>query len=1012
MRSTTSNQQGGSRWLPIIVAIMVLAGIGWWAVGDGTGASGDANEVADASKQMTGTGLRAKNLPPALAFDPVASERSSLGGTVSDPKGVPIPGATVCAWTESDDVSSMHARKPACAKTGQNGHYRIEGLLAVRHTVSAGAPEFRPGAYERETERGFKRPTLRLQPGVHAEGVDIVLQPGGVPVTGVVKDISGGEVEGALVRAAKGGRRGWQSRAKKAVAWSGEDGEFELWVDPGEVSVTARGDGYANARRTGVAPGHFFELFLTPESVIVGKVVEAGTGQPVAGAMVGKRGRWSWGNAESTATTAEDGTFRMDGLEPGNYKLQATAAESYGLAPEMVHLGLGQTSDPIVIEVHPAFYLEGRVVMKESQEGCVEGGVRIRDNENDREAWAEADDEGTVVVKALQPGTYEVAPVCQGMLAEDRYEPVVIADASVEGIVWEVRESLAIRGQVVDSTGAPVEDMMVSAQAMGGDDPRARSSNAWGQATEADGSFQLAGLKPGKYRLVTFGDLPEPEERVEVELETSDINDVRLELPAVGTIAGIVRDEKGQPVGGVTVEGQTGVGWGWSASSHTADDGTFELADLKVGDVRVVATQGWDKSLRAPGTSDDDVQGEKVTVLAGKTVNVDLTVESQSETISGRVVDELGAPVVDAFVEVEREKESAATREGSAKRRVRWSWRGFTDQPVLTDQDGTFEVTELSAGNYVVRAYRKGGGDAVVEGVATGSDVELVIEATGVLAGQVVLAGGGVLDEFELTITDKKAGYNHNESFFRTGGQFTVTQVPAGSFEITVDASHGSAKAEASLEEGEAKKDLKLELKGKVTVRGTVVDLHTGEPVPGLRARVQATGGAFMLGGPDTGERKEITDAAGKFEVANVSTGDVRLSVMPKNWGGSDYDWTFRELVLPGEPEIQDLGQIRVVKKRVEDNKDAGDLGYTLKEWDPEADHGARKLEVAFIRPDGPAASTKLEAGDVITSIDGESVEGESVYLYYSLTRVPPGTKISIGTESGAKITILAAKPV
>ncbi len=1000
-----ADEQGGTRWLPIVLGVLVLLGVGWWFVGQDDAATGEPDANAEEANAGAASALAARGLPPALALDPLADERASIAGTIFDESRKPIAGAKVCAWVRSERVSTMDSRRPTCVDSEPDGHYRIDGLFAVDHGVTASAPEYAPGTYETESARGFPKTTVHLRPGGLAEGIDIVLGSGGVPVRGIVKDIAGGEIEGALVRATRGDGW-WGNQSEISVAWTDGSGEFELWVEPGTVGLNAMVEGYADGSRSGVAPGQYFELFLTPESVIVGKVVKAQTGEPVAGVQVGRQG-WRWGSASDTATTNEQGEFRIDGLEPGTYKLRASGPEVYGLAAETVHLGLGQTSAPVTIEVHDAYYVEGRVVMSDG-EPCVESSVQLHDREADRQTWEESDDSGTVIAEALLPGTYDVEVRCRGMLSLDEYEPIVIEDSSVTGLVWQVREGLAIRGVVVDSTGNPLEKMRVSAQMVGSDDPRAKSSDAWGQETDATGQFELAGLKPGTYRLGVWGDMPDPEKPVEVELDKSDINDARIEIPAVGTIAGTVRDPQGTPVGGARVRTQANR-WGGN-SGWTADDGTFTIENIEVGEHRVIASRGWNNEMRAPGSSDDDVQGERVVVEVGETANVDLVVESETGKITGRVVDEQGKVVADAFIDAEREKDSAAAREGSAARRVRRGWRGSSTQPVLTDQEGRFELVELAAGRYSVRAFRKGGGDAILESVELGTDVELVIEATGELSGRVAYAGGGTPDEFELSVSDKKAGYYHSETYFRSGGAWRVTQVPAGDFELTVEAARGSAKAEARLEEGESKDGITIELVAKVTVRGTVVDLETSEPVPGMRVSVSKGRGISF--GVDSGERKEITDAAGRYEVDRAPTGEVQLTVMPKNWMGSDYGWTFKPIRLPAEPEVQELAPVRLAKKRLEDGERGGDLGYTLKEWDPEAEHGERKHEVAFIRPDGPAAKSGLEPGDVIESVDGTTVTGEDYYLYWSLSQVPAGTKVSIGVARGESFSIVADKPL
>src|SRR5690606_29051115 len=133
----------------------------------------------------------------------------------------------------------------------------------LRYRVSAGAPGRVP-AFHVRGEGAARRDTVDLRAGAELREVDIVLAGGGVEIHGVVKDLSGGPVEGATVTSG-----GLFYGTGMAVTRSGPEGEFSLWVRPGAPPVWARAEGYAGGTDTGAAPGHQFELFLTPEAVLV-----------------------------------------------------------------------------------------------------------------------------------------------------------------------------------------------------------------------------------------------------------------------------------------------------------------------------------------------------------------------------------------------------------------------------------------------------------------------------------------------------------------------------------------------------------------------------------------------------------------------------------------------------------------------------------------------------------------------------------------------------------------------
>ncbi|MCA9693272.1 MAG: carboxypeptidase regulatory-like domain-containing protein, partial [Myxococcales bacterium] len=753
--------------------LLVVVAAVWWFVRSPGEEAGSSDPTKSGADRPSIASLGDPQGEIASREKVLVDARATIRGTVRDPDGQPIAGAQVCARADTRELSEVETRTPTCAITREDGSYRIDGLFPVGHRVVASAPEHIPDGYE-YGEGARRRWLVHLKPGQEAADIDITLKTGGVELTGVVRDISGGVLEGALVSA-------------NGIAFTDADGRFSLWVKPGSTSVEASAEGYAEGREYGVAPGHSFEIYLTPESVLVGKVVEAGSGAPVAGARI-ELGSWSARSAWSApATFSEaDGSFRVAGLQPGLYKPVAVTDERYGMASYEISLGLGQTSEPITVEVHPAFSVVGKVVTDDGSV-CDEGSANLHDRAHNRRFNARAEPDGVVRFQGVLPGTYDVEAYCTNYLPEEEYAPLTVA-ASVDGLEWSVRSGQAIRGLVVDGGGAPLEDMYIMASRKTDTDPRAKGGQSWGNNTDAEGNFEVLGLKPGAYTLRLWGDYPDLDTPTEVEVvEGKDTEGVRIELPATGTVRGRILDRHGEPVADASATLKSlerGGMFFFSAGgqAQARDDGTFTIEHVKPGSYRATASQSW-RQLRAPGTGDDDIQGEQVTVEAGETVDVELIVESAGETLRGQVVDRDGGPVIDAFIDATRESDSAAANAAGHRTGARWGSWGAT--PVLTDQDGRFELKDLSEGKYTVRAYRKGGGEAFEEGVATGSDVVLTLRDTGTITGSVTLNGGGAPEEFSLRLQDRAAGIWRSDTFFRTGGVFTFTELPAGKFEVS-----------------------------------------------------------------------------------------------------------------------------------------------------------------------------------------------------------------------------------
>ncbi|PCC70886.1 PDZ domain (Also known as DHR or GLGF) [Nannocystis exedens] len=980
----------GPVWL--VVAGLAGAAFWWWRSG-AESAAVPAAEQGEQQVQAIATSL--PEARPELVLNPRFAERATVAGIVRDPQGQPVAGAQVCATTSANELASKDMERPSCTKTERDGHYRIEGLFPVRYAILASAAGFAPGKYY-QGEGAARRSWIDLRPKMEALGVDITLEDGGVEIHGFVKDLSGGPIEGAQVTAGA------------TFAWTAADGSFSAWVAEGSVWIVANADGYARGHEEGLAPGHEFELFLTPEAVLVGKVVRAGEGGgPIEGAQV-IAVSGGWGFMPKSAYTDANGEFRIEGLEPGAYKARAEADDALGVAKEQVILGLGETSDPILIEAHPAFTVEGKIVT-EGGGSCDNGNVSLADPAQGREAWMPIESDGTVRKRGVLPGDYQVHVRCRGFVSAERYERVKVVDKSVTGLRWDVSKGQSIRGVVVDASGKPVPKMNLEAS-LKPDPSRARAhqtANVWGPETDAQGRFELAGLLPGTYDVsVNSWGQPRATPATPTVVEVpkgKDATGVRIELPATGEVRGSVRDSKGQPIAAAKIGANDGVHWQFATA---ADDGSFHFKNLASGDYRITARMGWfGETMRAPGTSDDDVQGERVEVREGKVATVKLVVESASGRITGVVRDEDGGPVADAFVEATRESESAASSAGAGMRQGRWG--EFFEKPNLTDQDGKFTLERLETGKHTLRAHRKGGGEAIVEHVALGSEVVLTIASPGRMSGTVNVRGGAAPEEFTIVVLDEATGYQRHDNFFRTGGAWSVPDLPAGNYKVSVTAGGGTAEVHATMAAGKDTSGVRIELAPKVTVRGTVVDTD-GKPIAGLEVSVSAPGTWSSSRGDE--DKRHVTDEQGRYEVTNAPSGKVQVNVYPRSWGNSEYSYTSMPVMLSADASETELAPIKVARKRVKDGEKSGELGIKLKEPEPGADPLTRQLIVAYVRPGSAAALAGLQIGDVIVSVDGQDVTGANAYLYHGLTEVLEGTALTLGLANGKSLSVTAGK--
>jgi protocatechuate 3,4-dioxygenase beta subunit len=819
---------------------------------------------------------------PEQRADFTIASKSDVSGSVRALTGEPISNATVCAWPDSG--------APQCTSSAPDGHYLLAGLSPVRVTVHAQAAEFLPAQWfaQHTTHREVK---IQLIPNQVREHIDIVLRPGGVPVHGLVRDIGGGVIEGATV---------WSTsdlfgRSPRSIARSDEDGRFTLWTPPGLIDLVADASGYATATRPAVVPGPTAEVRMTPESVIQGQVVSAKSGEPIEGVTITASTRSNASESRSVRS-GSGGRFDIDKLEPGVYEVGARGDELYGEAGELVHLGLAQIVDGLTIEVHPAFSVRGRVVVvgdhgHDEDRPCPRGVVRMTDRADDSKTLANrVGHDGEVQLRGVLPGNYEVTVHCDGMIGPAEVPDIVIADTSPTSLVWEVHTGLAIHGVVVDARRAPVAGLRVEANMRANaNEPRAPQTNGTSDVTLEDGRFSITGLIPGVYEVQPDGS---PQAPIDVVIEPGvDVHDVRVELPDDGTVAGTVRDPNGRPVVGVAVE-VTAVTGPVTVLSDLA--GRFVVEHVPAGPARILT--GDDESLFG---LDDVEPGVLAHVEAGSVVEVDLVVAPRDAVLRGRVVDANGAPVADAFVTHQLESS------GSNEHSLRW---GSDEGYVLTDLDGRFELHGVVEDvSYAIAAFRRGGGEALMDGVEPGQDVTLTLVETGAIAGRVMVPDGTAPERFTVTARDSQADDAMRDDVFRNGGRFRLRNLPPGRYTVIVESAAGVGRIEdIELDAGEAVDNLIVTLSPRVTVRGRIVDRDTHEPVPGMTVTIWPRGTLMRFSPEKPSDLVHTSDEHGKFELDHAPTGKVRISVEPRAAEDAPYEWQWLDFEVPAGDEVVD----------------------------------------------------------------------------------------------------------
>jgi protocatechuate 3,4-dioxygenase beta subunit len=759
----------------------------------------------------------------------IEASTAAIDGRVVDDDNAPITGVKVCALTPT----------PACAISDTSGAFAIANLAvadARELDLAAQRAHYVVAAQHR----------AETSTAQHAE-VLIAMKSGGAMLDGFVRDAGGGSVAHAFVTSGE------------SIAEADDDGHYALWLEPTSASVSATADGYAIDRHTVQPPGHL-DFALVPEATVGGQVVDATTGRAMPHMRV--TATTDSTTIAATAATDDDGRFRLRKLSPAQYDLGVDDPHAVAAHAGLVPVALGAHVDGIVVRVLPAFALSGRVVTDSTGTPCTSGTVALTPEHG---AWTPTQVTGAGEIHAggLLPGTYRVDVWCDHHLAVDRYDNVVVANRDLVDQRWQVTTGATITGRVLDEHGAPVAGAHVYGDQVATSGSARRSSDAVLAAT--DGSFSITGLRPGTYLVSAaspYGSIDERDRAVvDVASDGAAHHDFVIDASA-SVITGHVLFADGTPARNIDVLFKQASGE-QSFGVATDETGGFWMACPPGGDYRItIATH--DTPLPITGA---DATGLAVHLVPASVNAFELTTPAVTGEIRGRVVDDRGQPVDDAFVSFQ----AFDAQDPDASFGV--------DSEVMVGPDGSFRAEHLPGPSYVVRAYRKSGGETIARPVAVGASVTLTLATTGSIAGIVRLAGAPV-QRFEAILEKLPGGEVQTLDAFSLDGRFALHGVVPGHYRVLVTGDDGGSQVEVDVGAGQDAA-VELALDPPAHVRGRVVEQTTGRPL------------GFILVSPhQRGVADVYTDDDGRFDLVVTIRGPLSIELeaardlVHSNWYG------------------------------------------------------------------------------------------------------------------------------
>jgi RNA polymerase sigma-70 factor (ECF subfamily) len=751
-----------------------------------------ASEPAAATEGTLGSGT-----PRALA---VPGELSAhIVVAVTDGAG-PVANAWVrCAPTDGDVV---------IVKTASDGHASID-LAAGQWSIAASAEGHEPAATNLAVAAG------------RDDNVQLVLERGGQPLTGIVTDMTGGVIAGARVDATRL-RANAEAGSAVAVAFSDDEGRYKLSVGAGALLVAASHPEYASqSRHLDLGPGGATADFaLVPGGAIEGVVRDAHTNQPVAGAEVRAFSGSPAIEIESDVRVVKSdaaGKFRFAGLRPGGYGITARANSRRSRVPLEVGVGVAEELTDLVVLVDGTATIRGKVV---DEGGAPASKVTVH-------AFGAADGDevisdaaGAFVLEGLPPARWALSGTSDSYIA-DGQAIVELEKSDVDGVVVHVRRGLVVQGHVEPRDVCDVEISNAERDGL----PRHYS-----RTTNADGAFDFAPFGSGTATLVAR--CPNGDQGTITVAVAAGAGETIVPVAPGGSIKGRVVDTAGKPVAGVMVSAEHGTGMrriemgnvvsGFKAVTSTA--GTFEIGSLGAADYRL--------SVLETGRPMKTTKHVKLALAAGQHASgVEIVVERPSGTIQGTVSGPDGAPIAEAWVAVHQSLHdqlmSACDDPSDCHVMGSVAMGSHQPPPAMTDARGHFALTSLPRGRYQVVAEAQAGKlRGNVADVTTDAEIAIRLATVGSLRGA-VHGPHGPTDLFSVLVT----GPSDDGGSF-TDGQFVIPRLDPGDYSVEVTSTDGTGKATVRVSSDEVA-SVDIELVPNGTVTGRVVD-KAGKPVSGM----------------------------------------------------------------------------------------------------------------------------------------------------------------------------------
>ena len=406
--------------------------------------------------------------PVRVVLDPA----SRIRGEVLDEDGEPLPGAEISLYPASEPPAGGHPRREEsfsrATTSDPDGRFTIDGVAPGNFEAEAFAAGFQPSSLRR----------LEVGAGEDVSGLRFVLARGAV-LEGQVTDADLQPIAGARVSLGR------------PAALSDAEGRYRLeGLPPGLGQVAVHRLGYSHlARELEIEPGTaVVDFVLTGGYRVAGAAVDA-SGLPLAGVELELEPLAPAVTEHLRTSSDEDGTFSLEPVADGRYRVRARHREYVAAATPAVRVAGGPVDD-LVIRLETGTRLEGRILGLDFEQLS---RVEIRAEAPGQRRGGEVDFDGHYRIDDLAASDWTVRASIHGGRREARARIAIEPGVAVVSRDLEFGRGVTLSGLVLHG-GEPLAEVQVELR--GHDIPVRRSV-----AADFEGRFRLEDLDSGNYRL-------------------------------------------------------------------------------------------------------------------------------------------------------------------------------------------------------------------------------------------------------------------------------------------------------------------------------------------------------------------------------------------------------------------------------------------------------------------------------------------------------------------------------